>query len=101
MPAPTVKKPTAAVAAAAAAEPTVSGPVDPSRCTAGGAGIGGGTAGTVATFVVTSADAEGNRLRVGGASVGVTVIPSGLGGRGLHSSNLPAQPEPFLTQNIP
>ncbi|KAK1319302.1 hypothetical protein QJS10_CPB04g01273 [Acorus calamus] len=57
------------------------GPVDPSRCTAAGAGIGGGSAGTPSSFVVVSKDSDGRRVSFGGASLQVRVSPGvGVGG---------------------
>ena len=52
--------------------------VDASKCTASGAGIGGGTACAPARFTVTTADASGERVREGGAKVVVTVAPSSV-----------------------
>ena len=59
--------------------PTTRPPICPGRCTAGGPGIGGGTAGATVAFVVTSADGNGHRLRVGGGDVAISVLRSGLG----------------------
>ncbi|CAA0838636.1 RNA recognition motif (RRM)-containing protein [Striga hermonthica] len=57
------------------------GPVDPSRCTAQGAGIAGGTACVAATFTVVTKDAEGRKVVQGGAQVKVRVSPDvGVGG---------------------
>lgn len=57
------------------------GPVDPSRCTAQGAGIAGGTACVGATFAVVTKDAEGRKVARGGAQVVVRVSPGvGVGG---------------------
>ncbi|KAL1548119.1 serine/threonine-protein kinase fray2-like [Salvia divinorum] len=57
------------------------GPVDPSRCTAQGAGIAGGTACVGATFAVVTKDAEGRKVARGGAQVKVRVSPGvGVGG---------------------
>ena len=50
--------------------------VDASKCTASGAGIGGGTACAPAKFTVTTADASGERVREGGATLVVTVTPA-------------------------
>ena len=52
--------------------------VDASKCTASGAGIGGGTACAPARFTVTTADASGERVREGGAKVVVTVAPASV-----------------------
>lgn len=58
-----------------------SGPVDPSRCTAQGAGIAGGTACVGATFAVVTKDSEGRKVARGGAQVVVRVSPGvGVGG---------------------
>lgn len=60
------------------------GPVDPSRCTAQGAGIAGGTACVGATFTVVTKDAEGRKVIRGGAEVKVCVAPGmGVGGETL------------------
>ncbi|KAL6528035.1 hypothetical protein OROHE_014985 [Orobanche hederae] len=57
------------------------GPVDPSRCTAQGAGIAGGTACVGATFTVVTKDSEGMKVVQGGAQVTVCVTPGvGVGG---------------------
>lgn len=57
------------------------GPVDPSKCTAQGAGIAGGTACVGATFTVVTKDAEGRKVERGGAQVKVRVSPGvGVGG---------------------
>ncbi|KAG8369615.1 hypothetical protein BUALT_Bualt14G0032100 [Buddleja alternifolia] len=57
------------------------GPVDPSRCTAQGAGIAGGTACAGSTFTVVTKDAEGRKVVQGGAQVKVRVSPGmGVGG---------------------
>ncbi|KAH6770136.1 RNA recognition motif protein [Perilla frutescens var. hirtella] len=57
------------------------GPVDPTRCTAQGAGIAGGTACVGATFTVVTKDAEGRKVARGGAQVRVRVLPGvGVGG---------------------
>ncbi|XP_051133422.1 uncharacterized protein LOC127253051 [Andrographis paniculata] len=61
------------------------GPVDPSRCTAQGAGIAGGTACVGATFTVVTKDAEGSKVVRGGAQVKVRVAPGvGVGGDDLE-----------------
>ena len=52
--------------------------VDGSKCTASGAGIGGGTACAPAKFTVTTADASGERVRAGGAKVVVTVTSASV-----------------------
>lgn len=57
------------------------GPVDPSRCTAQGAGIAGGTACVGATFTVVTKDSDGRKVVRGGAQVKVRVSPGmGVGG---------------------
>ncbi|KAK6161710.1 hypothetical protein DH2020_005091 [Rehmannia glutinosa] len=57
------------------------GPVDPSKCTAQGAGIAGGTACVGATFTVVTKDTEGRKVAQGGAQVRVRVMPGvGVGG---------------------
>ncbi|KAK6161703.1 hypothetical protein DH2020_005084 [Rehmannia glutinosa] len=57
------------------------GPVDPSKCTAQGAGIAGGTACVGATFTVVTKDTEGRKVVQGGAQVRVRVMPGvGVGG---------------------
>lgn len=57
------------------------GPVDPSKCTAAGAGIAGGTACAPSTFVVVTKDADGRKVPHGGAQVKVRVSPGvGVGG---------------------
>ncbi|KAJ8774341.1 hypothetical protein K2173_011590 [Erythroxylum novogranatense] len=57
------------------------GPVDPARCTAAGAGIGGGTACAASTFVVVTKDADGRKVPHGGAVIKVKVAPGvGVGG---------------------
>ncbi|GFQ04286.1 hypothetical protein PHJA_002572500 [Phtheirospermum japonicum] len=57
------------------------GPVDPSRCTAQGAGIAGGTACVGATFTVVTKDAKERKVVQGGAHVAVRVTPGvGVGG---------------------
>jgi hypothetical protein len=52
--------------------------VDGSKCTASGAGIGGGTACAPAKFTVITADASGERVRAGGAKVVVTVTSASV-----------------------
>ncbi|KAH9325526.1 hypothetical protein KI387_005704, partial [Taxus chinensis] len=49
------------------------GPVDPSKCTAAGTGVGGGAAGTVASFVVITRDSEGRRIPHGGLTLKVRI----------------------------
>ncbi|KAG9160068.1 hypothetical protein Leryth_005804 [Lithospermum erythrorhizon] len=62
-------------------EETPIGDVDPSKCTAQGAGIAGGTAGAAAAFVVVTKDGEGRRVVKGGEVVRVRVSPGvGVGG---------------------
>lgn len=57
------------------------GPVDPTKCTAAGAGIAGGTACAAATFVVVTKDADARKIPHGGAQVKVRVSPGvGVGG---------------------
>lgn len=57
------------------------GPVDPSKSTASGAGIGGGTACAPSTFIVTTKDSDGRKVPNGGALVRVKVCPGvGVGG---------------------
>lgn len=57
------------------------GPLDPSKCTAQGAGIAGGTACVGATFMVVTKDVEGRKVIHGGAQVRVRVAPGvGVGG---------------------
>ncbi|KAL8484594.1 hypothetical protein ACS0TY_027047 [Phlomoides rotata] len=57
------------------------GPVDPSKCTAQGAGIAGGTACVGATFMVVTKDVDGSKVIHGGAQVRVRVAPGvGVGG---------------------
>lgn len=60
------------------------GPVDPSRCSAAGAGVAGGTACAPATFVVVTKDSDGRKVPSGGAEVKVRVSPgAGVGGADL------------------
>jgi arginine/serine-rich splicing factor 12 len=54
--------------------------LDPARCTAGGKGIGGGTALAPVKFTVYASDSKGTKIRRGGARVNVSVVRSGLGG---------------------
>ncbi|XP_073006904.1 uncharacterized protein [Typha latifolia] len=57
------------------------GPVDPSKCSAAGTGIAGGTACAPATFVVVTKDSDGRKIPNGGAQLKVRVSPGvGVGG---------------------
>lgn len=57
------------------------GPVDPSKCTAAGTGVGGGAAGAAASFVVVTKDSDGRRIPHGGDQVKVIIAPGlGVGG---------------------
>ncbi|XP_010421873.1 PREDICTED: serine/arginine repetitive matrix protein 2-like, partial [Camelina sativa] len=57
------------------------GPVDPSKSTASGAGVGGGTACVPCTFVVVTKDSDGRKVPNGGALIRVKVSPGvGVGG---------------------
>lgn len=57
------------------------GPLDPSKSTASGAGIGGGTACVPSTFVVVTKDSDGRKVPNGGALIRVKVTPGvGVGG---------------------
>lgn len=57
------------------------GPVDPAKCTAAGAGIAGGAAGSPSSFVVVTKDMDGRKVPDGGAQVTVKVSPGlGVGG---------------------
>ncbi|RWR87131.1 Dynein alpha chain, flagellar outer arm [Cinnamomum micranthum f. kanehirae] len=57
------------------------GPVDPSKCTAAGAGIAGGTACSPSSFVVTTKDSDGRKISSGGAELKVRISPGvGVGG---------------------
>ncbi|XP_050239026.1 uncharacterized protein LOC126688397 [Quercus robur] len=57
------------------------GPVDPSKCTAAGAGIAGGTACASSSFMVVTKDADGRKVANGGAQIKVKVSPGvGVGG---------------------
>ncbi|GAV58977.1 Filamin domain-containing protein/RRM_6 domain-containing protein [Cephalotus follicularis] len=57
------------------------GPVDPTKCTAAGAGIAGGTACAPTSFMVVTKDADGRKLPHGGAIIKVKVSPGvGVGG---------------------
>nr|CAB3472611.1 unnamed protein product [Digitaria exilis] len=65
--------------------PAPPGPVDPSKCSAAGPGIAGGSAGAPATFTVIAKDRHSRRLTTGGASVRVRVSPAaGVGGDDLE-----------------
>ncbi|XP_068655306.1 uncharacterized protein [Aristolochia californica] len=57
------------------------GPVDPSKCSAAGAGIAGGTACAPSSFVVVAKDSDGRKITTGGAQLKVNVSPGvGVGG---------------------
>ncbi|XP_068664827.1 uncharacterized protein [Aristolochia californica] len=57
------------------------GPVDPSKCSAAGAGIAGGTACALSSFVVVTKDSDGRKIATGGAQLKVKVSPGvGVGG---------------------
>ncbi|KVI00425.1 Filamin/ABP280 repeat-containing protein [Cynara cardunculus var. scolymus] len=57
------------------------GPVDPSKCTAAGTGVAGGTACAPSSFVVVTKDSDGRKVPNGGALVKVKVSPGvGVGG---------------------
>ncbi|KAI3997803.1 hypothetical protein MKX01_007690 [Papaver californicum] len=57
------------------------GPIDPYKCTAAGAGIGGGAACVASTFVVVTKDSDGRKIPNGGAQLKVKVCPGvGVGG---------------------
>lgn len=57
------------------------GPVDPSKSTAAGAGIAGGTAGAASSFMVVTKDSDGRKVPNGGAEIKVKVAPGvGVGG---------------------
>ncbi|XP_058093369.1 uncharacterized protein LOC131239606 [Magnolia sinica] len=57
------------------------GPVDPSKCTAAGAGIAGGTACAPSSFVITTKDSDGRKILTGGAQMKVRISPGvGVGG---------------------
>lgn len=57
------------------------GPVDPSKCTAAGTGVAGGTACAPSSFVVVTKDSDGRKVPNGGAQVKVKVSPGvGVGG---------------------
>lgn len=57
------------------------GPLDPVKCTAAGAGVAGGSAGSPCTFMLTTKDSDGRKIPNGGAQVKVKVTPGvGVGG---------------------
>ncbi|XP_073099370.1 uncharacterized protein [Elaeis guineensis] len=57
------------------------GPVDPSKCSAAGAGIAGGTACAPSTFTVVTKDSDGRKIPSGGAQLKVKISPGvGVGG---------------------
>lgn len=57
------------------------GPVDPSKCTAAGSGVGGGAAGAAESFVVVTKDFEGRRIPHGGDQIRAIIAPGlGVGG---------------------
>ncbi|KAJ4969223.1 hypothetical protein NE237_015924 [Protea cynaroides] len=57
------------------------GPLDPSKCTAAGAGIAGGAAGAPSSFVVVTKDFDGRKIPSGGAQLKVKISPGvGVGG---------------------
>ncbi|KAL2923313.1 Tripartite motif-containing protein 45 [Bienertia sinuspersici] len=57
------------------------GPIDPSKCTAAGAGVSGGSACSPCNFVLTAKDSDGRKISDGGAQVKVKVTPGvGVGG---------------------
>ncbi|ONM30863.1 RNA recognition motif (RRM)-containing protein [Zea mays] len=67
--------------------PALPGPVDPSKCSAAGPGIAGGSAGTPSTFTVVAKDRHSRRLTAGGARVHVRVSPAaGVGGDDLEGT---------------
>ena len=67
--------------------PAPPGPVDPSKCSAAGSGIAGGSAGTPAAFTVIAKDRHSRRLTAGGARVRVRVSPAaGVGGDDLDGA---------------
>eukprot|EP00252_Welwitschia_mirabilis_P027585 TRINITY_DN94_c0_g2_i1.p1 TRINITY_DN94_c0_g2~~TRINITY_DN94_c0_g2_i1.p1 ORF type:complete len:505 (+),score=126.51 TRINITY_DN94_c0_g2_i1:363-1877(+) len=51
------------------------GPVDPSKCTAAGAGVSGGAAGAPTSFVVITKDSDGRKVPTGGADIKVFINP--------------------------
>lgn len=61
------------------------GPVDPTKCTAAGTGIAGGTACAPSTFSVVTKDSDGRKVPHGGAQVKIRVSPGvGVGGSDLE-----------------
>ncbi|ERN10061.1 splicing regulatory glutamine/lysine-rich protein 1 isoform X2 [Amborella trichopoda] len=57
------------------------GPLDPSKCSAAGAGISGGAACAPISFVVVTKDSDGQRINKGGAKLKVRISPGvGVGG---------------------
>lgn len=54
------------------------GPPSSAKCTAAGAGVAGGEAGSMTSFTVVMKDEDGRRIMKGGAHVAVRVVP-GLG----------------------
>ncbi|CAK8578473.1 unnamed protein product [Lathyrus sativus] len=57
------------------------GPVDPSKCTAAGTGIAGGTACAASSFGVVTKDSDERKVSTGGAQIKVKVTPGlGVGG---------------------
>ncbi|KAJ8530763.1 hypothetical protein K7X08_023644 [Anisodus acutangulus] len=61
------------------------GPIDPTKCTAAGAGIAGGTACAPSTFTVVTKDSDGRKVGHGGAQVMIRVSPGvGVGGSDLE-----------------
>ncbi|KAK3163622.1 hypothetical protein QOZ80_1AG0006050 [Eleusine coracana subsp. coracana] len=67
--------------------PAPPGPVDPSKCSAAGPGIAGGSAGAPATFTVVAKDRRSRRITTGGACVRVRVSPAaGVGGDDLEGA---------------
>ncbi|KAL5222729.1 hypothetical protein ABZP36_027442 [Zizania latifolia] len=63
------------------------GPVDPSKSSAAGPGIAGGSASAPATFTVVAKDRDSRRVPTGGARVRVRVSPAaGVGGNDLDGA---------------
>lgn len=57
------------------------GPIDPSKCTAAGAGIAGGAACAPCSFIVVAKDSDGRKVMTGGAQLKVKLSPDiGVGG---------------------
>ncbi|KAL6009278.1 hypothetical protein ACLOJK_022506 [Asimina triloba] len=57
------------------------GPVDPSKCTAAGTGIAGGTACAPSSFIITTKDSDGRKISKGDAQMKVRISPGvGVGG---------------------